>query len=67
MRDVIDTWTGPDYTPVEFSDGHILSIQKFSDVGATVVFDCGGRFLDTFQMVKIEGSWRIVNKFFVDQ
>ena len=67
MRDLIDTWTGPDYTPFEFGDGQILSIDKFSDVGATVVFDCGGRFLDTFQLAKIEESWRIVNKFFVDQ
>ena len=67
MCNLIDTWTGPDYKPFEFGDGQILSIDKFSDVGATVVFDCGGRFLDTFQLAKIEGSWRIVNKFFVDQ
>lgn len=67
MRELIDIWTDPDYSPHEFSNGQILSIHKFSDVGATVVFDCGGRFLDTFQLAKIDGSWRIVNKFFVDQ
>ena len=64
---LIDTWVGPDYSPFEFGEGKILSIHQFSDVGATVVFDCGGRFLDTFQLVKIDGAWRIANKFFVDQ
>ena len=67
MSELIDKWVGPDYSPFEFSDGQILSIHRFSDVGATVVFDCGGRFLNTFQLVKMDGSWRIVNKFFVDQ
>ena len=45
----------------------IISINIFSKDGATVVFDCGGRFWDTFQMMKIDESWKIANKFFVDQ
>jgi hypothetical protein len=67
MGELIDKWVGPDYTPYEFRNGKILAIQIFSDVGATVLFDCGGRFMDTFQMVKLDGAWRIANKFFVDQ
>lgn len=67
MSTLIDTWTGPDYQPFDFGDGRILDIQVFGGVGATVIFDCGGRFLDTFQLAKIDGDWRIVNKFFVDQ
>lgn len=67
IKELIDRWVSPDYTPFEFSDGKILDIQIFSAVGATVIFDCGGRFLDTFQLAKIDGDWRIVNKFFVDQ
>jgi hypothetical protein len=66
-KELIEAWTSPDFTPFEFSEGRVLSINTFSPIGATVVFDCGGMFLDTFQMVKIEGNWRIANKFFVDQ
>ena len=67
MKEVIDTWVSPDYALKNFADGKILDIQVFSDVGATVLFDCGGIFTDTFQMAKLDGTWRIVNKFFVDQ
>lgn len=67
MRQVIDSWTDPGHTPLELGEGRMLSVDIFSSDGATVVFDFGGRFLDTFQLVKMEGRWRIVNKFFVDQ
>ena len=66
-KELIDQWTNPDYTPFEFSEGNVLSINIFSPIAATVVFDCGGMFLDTFQMLKINNKWRIANKFFVDQ
>ena len=35
MRESIDKWVAPDYTPFEFSDGNILAVDIFSDVGAT--------------------------------
>jgi hypothetical protein len=66
-KGLIEKWTSADYTPFEFADGRVLSINIFSPIGATVVFDCGGRFLDAFQMLKIDDQWRIANKFFVDQ
>ena len=66
-KQLIERWVDPEFTPREFGEGKILSVNIFSDVGATVVFDCGGKYLDTFQMVKLDGCWRIVNKFFVDQ
>ena len=65
--ELIEKWVSPDFTPFEFGDRKVLSLHIFSDVGATAVFNCGGRFIDTFQMVKRNGEWRIANKFFVDQ
>jgi hypothetical protein len=67
MKDEIDEWVSPDYSTFPFGEGKIMSANIFSKDGATVVFDCGGRFIDTFQLVKMNGSWKIVNKFFVDQ
>lgn len=66
-KELIERWVDPDFAPQQLGDGKILSVNIFSDVGATVVFDCGGKYLDTLQMVKLDGTWRIVNKFFVDQ
>jgi len=66
MRDAIDDWVAPDYMPFEFSDGKMLAVNIFSDVGATVLFDFGGRYLESYQLAKISGAWRIVNKFIVD-
>ena len=66
-KELIERWVDPEFIPQEFGDGNILSVHIFSDVGATVVFDCGGKYLDTFQMVKLDGDWKIANKFFVDQ
>lgn len=67
FKGVIDEWVSPDHQTYQFSEGKILSVNIFADVAATVVFDCGGMFLDTHQLVKMDGSWRIVNKFFVEQ
>lgn len=67
MRELVEKWTSRDYKPFEFGERKVLSLHQFSDVGAVAVFDCGGRFLDTFQMVKMNGEWKIANKFFVDQ
>lgn len=35
MGEIINTWVSPDYSPHEFSEGKILAINIFSDVGAT--------------------------------
>lgn len=67
MKELIDKWVSADYSPYDFSEGKILNAHVFSDSAANVVFDCSGRFMDTFQLVKMDGDWRIVNKFFVDQ
>jgi len=66
IRSVIDRWTSAAHTPLPLGEGKILSVNIFSEVAAGVVFDFGGVFLDEFQMAKIDGQWRIVNKFFVD-
>lgn len=67
IKELIEIWVSSEFEPREFSNGEVLSIDIFSPIGATAVFDCGGKFLDTFQMAKIDESWQIVNKFFVDK
>ncbi len=67
MRETIDKWVADDSPVPHFDYGKILSINIFSDVAATATFDCGGLYLDTYQLVKLDGEWRIANKFFTDQ
>lgn len=52
MHKLINTWVNPEYQPYELGDGKILAIQIFGDIGATVLFDCGGRFTDTSALFK---------------
>jgi len=66
MKEAIDDWVAPDYTPFEFGEGVILAVDIFSPVGATVLFDFGGKYLESYQLAKIDGTWRIVNKFIVN-
>ena len=66
ITEIIDRWVDPDYELLPFAEGRVLDIQIFSPVAASVVFDCGGIFMDSFQMVKQDGTWRIANKLFVD-
>ena len=66
MRDNIDKWVSDDDSLPKLAYGKILAIHIFSDVAATAVFDCAGVFIDTYQLVKLDGEWRIANKFFTD-
>lgn len=66
MKDAVDKWTARDYTPFECSEGIILGLDIFGDVGATVLFDFGGKYIESLQLAKISGTWRIVNKFIVN-
>ena len=66
MRGATDKWVAPDYTPFEFYEGNILAVDIFSNVGATVLFDFGGRYLESYQLAKIGAAWRIVKKFIVN-
>ncbi len=34
---------------------------------ATATFDCAGLYIDTYQLVKLDGEWRIANKFFTER
>jgi len=65
MTEVIDTWTKRDHAPG--MRGRITAIQIVNPLSAIAVFDFDGVFTDTFQLTKIDGVWRIVNKFYVDQ
>ena len=65
MNEVIDEWVARDPNPG--LEGRILSINIYSDVAAQATFDFNGIYTDAFQLAKIDGEWRIVNKFYVDQ
>ncbi|MEM7542744.1 MAG: nuclear transport factor 2 family protein [Pseudomonadota bacterium] len=65
MDEVINDWVNRDHGPE--MKGKILSIQIFSEHAAIATFDFNGIFTDTFQLAKLAGEWRIVNKFYVDQ
>ena len=66
MRDTIDKWVSDDAALPKLAYGKILAIHIFSDVAATALFDCAGTFIDTYQMIKLDGEWRIANKFYTD-
>jgi len=65
MREVIDGWLKREPAPA--MQGKITSVNVFSPSAAIAVFDFNGVFTDTFQLVKLEGQWKIINKFYVDQ
>lgn len=66
MKDAIERWVANDYEPFEFGDGKMLAVDIFSEVGASVLFDFGGKFLESYQLAKLGDEWRIVSKFIVD-
>ena len=47
--------------------GEILSINIYNPKAAFATFDFNGAFVDGFQLVKVNGQWRIVNKLYVDK
>lgn len=65
MKEVIDDWVSREPRP-DFK-GKILSINIFSEVAALATFDFNGIYTDAFQLAKIDGEWRIVNKFYVNR
>ena len=65
MDEVIDSWVARDPSPQ--MKGEILDVKIYSGVAAMAMFDFNGIFLDAFQLAKIAGEWRIVNKFYVDK
>lgn len=67
IDDEIKEWFSPEHIPYGSGKGRIIAMHVFSPDGATATFDFGGRFIDTFQLVKIDDKWKIANKFFVDQ
>ena len=67
MRETIDKWVSDDATLPKLEYGKILNIRILNDVAAVAEFDCAGKFLDTYQLIKLNGEWRISNKLYVDQ
>lgn len=65
MAEVIDEWSSREPNP-DLS-GAILSLEIYSDIAATVLFDFNGVFVDSFQLAKTEDGWRIVNKYYIDK
>ncbi len=65
MNEVIDGWAARDPTPDW--RGEILALNVYADVAATVLFNFNDVFIDAFQLAKVDGEWRIVNKFYIDK
>jgi hypothetical protein len=65
MNEVIEDWLSRD-TPPEMS-GKIIKIDVYNEVAATALFDFNGIFIDAFHLAKIDGTWKIINKFYIDQ
>lgn len=63
MNEVIDDWSSRKPSPD--MRGEIEAINIYSDVAATVLFDFNGVYTDAFHLAKIDGEWRIVNKFYI--
>ena len=66
MRQTIDQWCTEDDSLPQLAYGKILAVHILNDTTALAVFDCAGKFFDTYQLVKLNGEWRIANKFFAD-
>ena len=65
MNEVIDEWVAREPNPA--LKGSIVSINIYSDIAAQATFDFNGVYTDAFQLAKINGEWRIMNKFYVNQ
>ncbi len=65
MNEVIDEWVARDPNPD--LKGSIVSINIYSDIAAQATFDFNGIYTDAFQLAKINGQWKIMNKFYIDQ
>ena len=65
MTEVIDEWVARDPNPA--LQGSIVSINIYSDVAAQATFDFNGIYIDAFQLAKIDGQWKIMNKFYVNK
>ena len=63
MDEVINDWAAREPKPE--MKGEILAINIYSDVAAQVLFDFNGVYTDAFQLAKVAGQWRIVNKFYI--
>ena len=65
MNEVIDEWVARAPNPA--LKGSIVSINIYSDIAAQATFDFNGVYTDAFQLAKINGQWKIMNKFYIDQ
>ncbi|MDA0822466.1 MAG: nuclear transport factor 2 family protein [Proteobacteria bacterium] len=65
MNEVIDEWVAREPNPA--LKGSIVSINIYSDIAAQATFDFNGVYTDAFQLAKINGEWRIMSKFYVNQ
>ena len=61
----IDDWVSSE--PCPDMQGEIIDLKIYSDVAATAIFDFNGIFIDAFQLAKVDGEWRIVNKFYINK
>ena len=65
MSEVIDDWASRKPNPE--LKGEIISVNIYSKVAATALFNFNDIFIDSFQLAKTEQGWKIVNKYYVDK
>ena len=65
MSEVIDDWASRE--PNQGLKGEIMSVNIYSEVAATALFNFNNIFIDSFQLAKTEQGWKIVNKYYVDK
>ena len=65
MSEVIDDWASRDPNPN--LKGEIISVNIYSDVAATALFNFNDIFIDSFQLAKTDDGWKIVNKYYIDK
>ncbi len=65
MSEVIDDWASREPNPE--LKGEIISVNIYSKVAATALFNFNDIFIDSFQLAKTEQGWKIVNKYYVDK
>ena len=70
-KDVVKSWADGKVLDILSAEeepelkGHMLSINVYAPTAAFATFDFNGKFVDGFQLLKVNGQWRILNKTYV--
>lgn len=63
IADAIDKWVSSGARPE--LKGRILSVNMIHENAAVATLDFDGRLFDFFQLLRIDGQWKIINKTYI--